>query len=161
MKSSIASLMAAAIVVAAWLPGAAQAHCEIPCGIYDDESRVERIYEHTETIEKSMNTIIELRGEKEKNYNQLVRWINNKELHADKIQRIVYQYFMTQRITPVEQEKKDAYTKYEHELMLLHRMLVQAMKCKQSTDTAHVTALREALKAFRKSYFEAHPHEHE
>jgi nickel superoxide dismutase len=45
-----------------------------------------------------MNQIIALNNETPINYNQLVRWIMNKETHADEIQRIVTQYFMTQRI---------------------------------------------------------------
>jgi nickel superoxide dismutase len=138
-----------------------QAHCEIPCGIYDDTARIGLIYEHTTTIEKSMNKIIKLRTQKEKNYNQLVRWIQNKELHANKLQEIVYQYFMTQRITPVKMDDKDAYAKYKKELMLLHEMLVYAMKCKQTTDLANVKKLRNALEEFKESYFDSHSHTYE
>ena len=36
------------------------AHCEIPCGIYDDELRTNLIFEHTVTIEKSLKKIAEL-----------------------------------------------------------------------------------------------------
>ena len=35
----------------------AVAHCEIPCGIYTDEMRVQMIEEHCKTIEKSMSQI--------------------------------------------------------------------------------------------------------
>ena len=38
-------------------------HCEIPCGIYDDEMRIEMISEHIGTIEKSMNEIMHLQKE--------------------------------------------------------------------------------------------------
>jgi nickel superoxide dismutase len=30
----------------------AAAHCEIPCGIYDDEMRINMVLEHIATIEK-------------------------------------------------------------------------------------------------------------
>ena len=33
------------------------AHCEVPCGIYDDTMRLDQIAEHVKTIEKSMNQI--------------------------------------------------------------------------------------------------------
>ena len=33
------------------------AHCQIPCGVYDDTMRVKMIEEHTLTILKSMNYI--------------------------------------------------------------------------------------------------------
>ena len=49
------------------------AHCEIPCGIYDDQVRANLIYEHTVTIEKSMKKIAVLSKEAPVNYNQLVR----------------------------------------------------------------------------------------
>jgi nickel superoxide dismutase len=128
----------------------AAAHCEVPCGIYDDAMRVKMIDEHITTIEKSMNQVLELQGEKPINYNQLVRWVTNKENHADKLQEIVTQYFMTQRIKP------DA-NKYGEQLALLHQMLVYAMKCKQTTDLSHVTTLRSLLKQFNALYFEGSP----
>ena len=143
---------------------AAQAHCEIPCGIYNDQLRADLIAEHTRTIEKSMQQIIELSKAGEKNYNQLVRWIGNKEAHATEIQHIVTQYFMTQRVKPPKAGDKAAQAKYAHQLALLHQMLVAAMKAKQTTDLAHVAKLRELLTAFRASYFgpeaKAHLREH-
>ncbi|PLX11209.1 MAG: superoxide dismutase, partial [Marinilabiliales bacterium] len=39
------------------------AHCEIPCGIYEDTIRIELIKEHIITIEKSMKMIHELSQE--------------------------------------------------------------------------------------------------
>ena len=67
----------------------AQAHCEIPCGIYNDSLRIEMILEDCQTIEKSMGQIADLSKGGDKNYNQLVRWVSNKEDHANKIQHIV------------------------------------------------------------------------
>jgi nickel superoxide dismutase len=122
------------------------AHCEIPCGIYDDELRTNLIYEHTVTIEKSMKKIAELSKQNPVNYNQLVRWVSNKEEHATKIQHTVSQYFMTQRIRP------DA-EKYTDKLSVLHKMLQAAMKCKQSIDLANVQTLRSLLKEFEILYF--------
>ena len=122
------------------------AHCEIPCGIYDDELRANLIYEHTVTIEKSMKKIAELSKQNPLNYNQLVRWVSNKEEHATLIQQTVSQYFMTQRIRP------DA-EKYIDKLSVLHKMLQAAMKCKQSTDLADVQNLRSLIKQFEILYF--------
>jgi len=66
----------------------AAAHCEIPCGIYDDEMRVKMIAEHITTIEKSMNQIV-MRGQKPGDCNQRMRWVMNKEDHANELQHIV------------------------------------------------------------------------
>jgi nickel superoxide dismutase len=128
------------------------AHCEVPCGIYEDNMRIEMIYEHITTIEKSMKKVTELSAEGEKNYNQIVRWVNNKDTHATKLQHIVNQYFMTQRIKPVEPSNGDAYEKYLSELEMLHQMLVLSMKCKQTTDQVHVDRLRAVTADFRDSY---------
>ncbi len=121
------------------------AHCEIPCGIYDDELRAKLIAEHAGTIEKSMKQIMSL-SKDPANSNQLVRWVSNKEAHATEIQHIVSQYFMTQRIKPAQE-------KYTEKLTVLHQMLLAAMKCKQTTDVSHVNNLRTLLKKFEVLYF--------
>ena len=123
------------------------AHCEVPCGIYDDKARVGMIAEHISTIEKAMKEIVTIQGAKSLDYNQLVRWITTKDKHADEIQHIVSQYFMTQRIKPDSD-------KYQEKLVLLHKMLIDAMKCKQTTDTAFTESLHNLLDKFQKLYFE-------
>ena len=125
----------------------ASAHCEIPCGIYDDQMRINLIKEHITTIEKSMIQITKLEKEKDHHSNQLVRWIMNKEHHADKLQDIVTQYFMTQRI------KLDT-PNYEKKLGLLHQMLIYSMKCKQTTDTKNTDQLKDLVKDFQAVYFD-------
>lgn len=127
-------------------PQAARAHCEIPCGLYDDQARVKLIAEHTDTIDKSIQQILALQKAESINYNQMVRWVMNKDNHADQIQEIVSQYFMTQRI------KTDS-ANYERKIVVLHRMLIAAMKCKQTTDLRFVEELRALLKTFDQLYF--------
>ena len=150
MKSILSSLAAglSLLLITASNVGA---HCEVPCGIYDDQLRANLIYEHTVTIEKSMKKITELSTQNPVNYNQLTRWVSNKEDHATKIQQIVSQYFLTQRIRP------DA-EKYADKLSLLHKMLLAAMKCKQSIDQANVQTLRSHLKEFEILYFGKNHH---
>ena len=124
----------------------AMAHCEIPCGIYDDEMRIDMMAEHLTTIEKSMKQIQKLEASKSIDYNQLIRWVMNKETHANEFQEIVTQYFMTQRI---KFDTKD----YAKKLIVLHKMLVYAMKCKQTTHLSHISTLRSLLKEFHDLYF--------
>lgn len=128
------------------LAGQASAHCEIPCGIYDDAMRINMILEHITTIEKSMNQILFHEKEQHHNANQLVRWIMNKEQHADDLQQIVSQYFMTQRLKPGADN-------YQAMLAQLHEMLIYAMQSKQTTDLDNVKKLRELTAAFEKLYF--------
>ena len=93
-------------------------HCEIPCGIYDDEMRIAMIAEHITTIEKSINQIGQLSKEEPRNLNQIVRWVQNKENHANELQHIVTQYFMTQRLKPVDKDEKEAYVNFAKLLVL-------------------------------------------
>ena len=128
------------------------AHCQIPCGIYDDQMRFAEMEEHIQTIEKSMNQIIELSKAEDRNMNQIVRWVNNKDFHADELTHIVTYYFMAQRVKPVADKKSQDYAVYEEQLTLLHRIMVHTMQAKQTTDLEQVKALRELLAAFWKAY---------
>ena len=151
MKAVTISLISLLISLFSFSP--AFPHCEIPCGIYGDETRFTMLEEDITTVEKSMKLIVELSKAGEKNYNQLVRWIDNKEKHADLIQETVSQYFMTQRIKPAEENNQAEYKKYLKELTLLHEMLIYAMKAKQTTDLANVEKLRALVSSFKMSYF--------
>ncbi len=131
-----------------------KAHCEIPCGIYGDSVRVALLYEHISTVEKSMNMINELSAGDSPDYNQLVRWVMNKEEHAKKIQDIVSQYFLHQRIKPTASDDAAAYKKYLKQLETLHHILVFAMKSKQSTDLGTIETLREKVHEFEHLYFD-------
>ncbi len=122
-------------------------HCEIPCGIYDDKMRITMLEEHITTIEKAMGQIMDLQDGDNKN--QLIRWVVNKEDHANQFQEIVSQYFLTQRI-----KKEDK--QYGQTLEVLHQMLVYAMKCKQTVDLDNVAKLKELVKEFDKLYFASH-----
>ena len=116
-------------------------HCQIPCGIYDDEARFKMIYEHISTLEKSIQEI-----NKNPNPNQQVRWVLNKEHHADEISDIVTYYFMAQRI------KIDS-IKYDQKIQLLHNILITSMKIKQSTDIKLIEDLRKNINSFGELYF--------
>jgi nickel superoxide dismutase len=149
MKHLIVAFAAGALLL---LAVRAQAHCQIPCGIYDDDMRFKMIAEHVTTIEKSMTEITKLAAEEPPNWNQLVRWVNNKDDHAAELTEIVTYYFMAQRIKPPADDDAAAQAKYVKEVTLLHKMVVEAMKCKQTLDTAHCDALRTLLEQFRVSY---------
>jgi nickel superoxide dismutase len=151
MKSRVFALSGALAVFAVSAP-AVFAHCQIPCGIYDDPARFVEMQEHVTTIEKSMNEIVALSKEASPNWNQIVRWVMNKEDHADKLTEIVSYYFMAQRVKPADPSDKAASAKYVQQLTLLHRIMVHAMKAKQTTDLEQCAAMRELIKQFQASY---------
>ena len=157
MKSRILILMLAAVLVLTQF-SSVWGHCQIPCGIYDDEARFTAMLEHVQTIEKSMKKIEELSAAEKPDWNQVVRWVNNKEEHAGQLSEIVTYYFMAQRVKPAGSADKAAYDKYVREIALLHKIVVKTMKAKQSTDLKHCEALRELTQQFRESYMGAHKH---
>lgn len=128
------------------------AHCQIPCGIYGDQTRFDLMLEHVDTIEKSMKAIIKLQAADEPDANQLVRWVANKDSHADELTHIATYYFLAQRVTPVEEGKGTARAAYVKKVELLHRIIVRSMKAKQTTDLAHTGKLRELIEAFHHAY---------
>jgi len=146
-------LIAGAVLVSAVVFGSlAYSHCQIPCGIYDDEARFAAIAEHITTIEKAMKEIESLSAQAKPNMNQIVRWVNNKDQHADELSEIVTYYFMAQRIKAAPESDAKAYGDYVKKLTLLHQMVVRSMQAKQTTDLAHVQALRTLLEQFHAAY---------
>ena len=135
-------------------------HCQIPCGIYGDPARFDMIAENITTIEKSMRQITELSQKNKPNFNQIVRWVQNKEKHADELSYVVTYYFMAQRIKPAGNTKGKTYEEYVKKLTLLHEMLVYSMKAKQTTDLSNVEKLKSVLAEFRAVYFDKYSHEH-
>jgi hypothetical protein len=145
-------LTVVALVIAISIPLLANAHCQVPCGIYDDEARFNAMLEDATTIEKAMVSIRNLEKTKGRTINLLVRWVDTKEIHADKLTEIVTGYFLTQRINVVPAANKEAHKVYLKKLELLHNIMMQAMKCKQTTDVNHVQKLRDFIKEFQKVY---------
>ena len=127
-------------------------HCQIPCGIYGDETRFKLMSEHITTIEKSMKQVEALSSKPESNANQIVRWVSNKEKHCEELDEIVTYYFMTQRIKPVVDTESKDYKSYIERLTLLHGILHYNMKARQTTDTANIEKLRELLTKFETAY---------
>jgi nickel superoxide dismutase len=116
--------------------------------------RFTMIAEHIQTIEKAMQQTIQLSKESPQNMNQTVRWIMNKEKHAEEIQHIISQYFLTQRIKSPDAEDKQATERYLQHLTICHEILVYAMKSKQTTDLNNVKMLKAKVEAFKKMYFQ-------
>lgn len=142
-------IIAACLAVLAVSATVLYSHCQIPCGIYDDNARFDMIAENITTVEKSMNQINELSAQKNHSPNQIVRWVQNKEKHADDTSHLITYYFMAQRLKPVAKDTGAAHKVYVRKLTLLHEMLVGCMKAKQTTDLAHVEKLRSLLAEFK------------
>lgn len=129
----------------------ANAHCQIPCGIYDDHARVRAMLEDAATVAKAVKLINELAGKTDpQSRNQTVRWIMNKEKHAQSVISTISDYFLTQRVKPDQEDYADRLVKH-------HAVIVAAMKAKQNADTEHADALKASIEALAPCYPE---HEH-
>ena len=160
-KKTVKGLVIATVcLLTVLLASMAHSHCQIPCGIYGDHMRFDMIAENLTTVEKSMNQITQLSKKDKPNMNQIVRWVNNKEKHADDISQIITYYFMAQRIKPADKTDAHKYEHYIEKLTMLHEMLVYTMKAKQSIDLENVQKIRALLAEFKTIYFKKTEHEH-
>ena len=124
----------------------ASAHCQIPCGIYDDANVLSDLHLHYVTIEKSAAKIKEIGAGDATAAHDLARWTLNKENHCDLIIDTVGNYFLAQRLKVSDMENdKEGYMK---KLTLCHQVIVAAMKCKQKPDSANLKSLHDLLHDF-------------
>jgi len=117
----------------------AHSHCQIPCGIYNDHARVSQMLEDTATILKSCRLIASLSGKTDvQSQNQLVRWVMNKEKHAQNVIETISHYFLTQRVQETQPD-------YLERLRKHHAVIVAAMKAKQNADEKYALALGKTI----------------
>ncbi len=160
-RSTLLTAVAAGVAASVLLTFAqprALAHCEVPCGIYDDHARIDQMLEDATTVGKAVAQIMELSGKTDaESLNQLTRWINNKEIHATKIQDTIAQYFLNQRVKPARQGTQ-AWNDYIMRLVQHHAVMIASMKTKQTVDPQRVVELREAIEAIAVYYSASHSH---
>lgn len=134
-------------LLSSWVTGArtVEAHCQVPCGIYDDSGRIARLNEDARTIAKAVQMIQQLGGAHDaRAVNQVTRWITTKEEHASHIIAVVSEYFLTQKVKPVA-SGTDGYAAYLEKLADHHAVMVAAMKTKQNVSEDFAAALASAI----------------
>ena len=131
------------------LPLQGHTHCQIPCGIYDDAARIQSMLEDTATVEMACKSITNLAGKTDtQSQNQMVRWVVNKEKHAQKIISTINEYFLTQRVKPSQKD-------YAERLAKHHAVIIAGMKTKQNAAVKYAIILKESIEALR-SYYPEH-----
>ncbi len=132
-------------------------HCQLPCGIYDDHTQVALLLEDAATIDKATTLIAQLAGKPDpQSANQLIRWVNNKDLHAQKIIDTITNYFLTQRVSP---NQKDYLVRLEKH----HAVILAAVKTKQQAGGKYAAELIAAIMQIAPYYpehTESQPHAH-
>ncbi|BDQ35845.1 hypothetical protein SYK_02050 [Pseudodesulfovibrio nedwellii] len=128
------------------LPRQAQTHCQVPCGIYDDNARVVAMMEDVTTVRKAVTMLNELVAKTDvQSKQQFTRWVMNKETHSQRIISAIADYFLTQRVKP---DQKD----YVERLKKHHAVIVAAMKVKQNATMEPVDVLEKCVKALLEYY---------
>tara|TARA_Y100000589_G_scaffold326408_2_gene366121 strand:+ start:120 stop:635 length:516 start_codon:yes stop_codon:yes gene_type:complete len=171
MTRPIALLIAISMIVGGWMAVSvsdARAHCQIPCGIYDDPARIAGLKEDAETIRKAVSSLKEMTEphhhdhahdhshdhehlDELTKFNQGTRWILAKDQHAQNIQDVVSYYFLTQRVKAVPADQ-EGYDTYIAQLAGFHRVMVAAMKCKQTVSLEQVDELDAAISVVAQWY---------
>ncbi len=156
MKKFVLSCLAVAllgIVAFLFMPQRdLQAHCQVPCGIYDDHGRIDAMREDVTTITKAIAQINELSQQHNAlSFNQAARWVSTKEQHASHIITTVAEYFLTQKVKAVPPGSA-GYQEYLQSLALHHQVMRAAMKKKQTVDPESAAALLAAVEELGKLY---------
>lgn len=120
----------------------AQAHCDIPCGIYDPiVAQINAL-----TVVRMMDLMAGLEGEGVAYDNSMSRYIAVKEEHAEKVKneiRVIYGDFI-----------KDAHIEAHSELPgLFHQIMQLASKARQTADRSAGLALVEAVNQFAEIFW--------
>mmetsp|Transcript_10725 Transcript_10725/g.23621 ORF Transcript_10725/g.23621 Transcript_10725/m.23621 type:complete len:148 (-) Transcript_10725:109-552(-) len=135
--------------VQATLRPAVRFHCQVPCGIFTDELRVQAMMEDASTIRKSVVQAQELhKAGALQDIHQMVRWIATKEEHAQKIMTTTADYFLAQKVKKADLDQDE----YLKRLALHHDVMVAAMKAKQSSELGPVDTLDAAIQALAPIY---------
>lgn len=156
--AAVLTAIAAGVTLLNHSASTTQAHCQVPCGIFDESARIKALYEDAATIEKAMKLMNELAsGETAEAKQQFVRWTITKEEHAARIITTASEYFLAQRVKPVAKDA-DGYETYLNTLALHHELIIAAMKSKQTTDAAAVERLRDAIHGIEHIWDKDHKH---
>ncbi|CAI8296565.1 MAG: Uncharacterised protein [Opitutia bacterium UBA7350] len=156
MKTTRFNLLKSTLLLAMTIFGFssyALAHCQVPCGIYDDSARVDSMLEDAATVQKAIATLATLSGKTDlPSINQSVRWVQNKELHAQRIIETISDYFLTQRVKPGQDD-------YATRLARHHSVILAAMNAKQNTSFDAAQVLRVSIQNLR-AYYPSTAHKH-
>lgn len=114
-------------------------HCQLPCGIYDNDLIFNYVNQYIETMQKACDEIETLKTESAQDRAQFVRWVVLKDDESNKVADLVTSYFLQQVIKP---EKEDTNKK----VMAVYGLLQQLAKIKQ---TANVDPVNKFLEMWR------------
>lgn len=118
------------------------AHCQMPCGIYNDAMIYDKIDEYVETMVKAIFKIRDNKFSSPFERNELVRWVMTKDRMSDEAAEIITSYFLQQKIKPGEKDT----LKY---IESAHKLLFLIVTIKQTTDFQALSSFAEEWDRFK------------
>lgn len=118
-----------------------EAHCQMPCGIYDDNLVFGEMRQCLATMAKAVTEISSHDMNSPSSINQTIRWVGKKDWHSDRFSEDVAEYFLKQRIA-LDADNLDA------KLKSAHILLVLAMHAKQTVDAKLIEELKQEFEHF-------------
>jgi nickel superoxide dismutase len=135
-------------------------HCQMPCGIYDDQMIYDKIDQFYLTMVKAVGILTEKHDpETVQDKNQFVRWVMLKEKSCDEVADILTTYFLQQKFKPGDDDTTDL-------LKSAHKLLFLLVEIKQHVDLKIVRDFGKEWDRFKQLFHpeqscEAHEKEHE
>lgn len=120
----------------------AEAHCQMPCGIYHDDMVYDQIDQFVETVYKGISVLNESKFSTPKERNEFVRWVEEKEKCCNEAAQLITIYFLQQKIKPGE---SDTMTR----LTSAHKLLFMLVAIKQNTDLEFVKQFNQEWEKFK------------
>lgn len=104
------------------------AHCQMPCGIYNDQMIYDKIDQYYDTMIKGMHVINNNKFENVHDRNEFVRWVMTKDKESDEVANVLLTYFLMQKIKPSNDPDSLELLKS------IHNMLFLLVQIKQGTE---------------------------
>ncbi len=125
----------------------AKAHCDIPCGIYDPITAQIAALTVVRMVDLIDEHLANIAVQDKEFYNKLVRLINVKEEHAEKVKheiRVIFGDFI----------KGEHLDKYPELSMLFHKILQLGSADKQKADRTSAVELMDKVNRFAEIFWE-------
>ncbi len=131
MKLNIKKMAVFCVILSSFFKLDLSAHCQMPCGIYHDEMVYDQIDQYAETMYKGITVMNGNKLDSVHDFNDLTRWILEKEKESNTTAELISSYFLQQKIKPDEPETVKR-------LVAAHKLLFLIVAIKQNNEVKFV-----------------------
>lgn len=118
------------------------AHCQLPCGIYHDDMIYDLIDQYAETMYKGITVMNQSKLDSVHDFNELTRWVIEKEKESNETAQLITFYFLQQKIKPGEPETTKR-------LEAAHKLLFLLVAIKQNNEIRFVDQFAKQWEDFK------------